>query len=122
MRDDSRVFPVGAWFQTALLTVQKAYRVSCIQDESRNGLYPTRSPGFHSSPADYGLDSPLLFPLILGGCRPWLRFNCDFHIGALLEAHLMAIFVCQSILNAKLSIEVICPLHCDLGLLRFAGR
>ncbi len=58
----------------------------------------------------------------LRDCRLLLRFNGDFHLGALLETHLLAIFIDESVLDAKLSIEVVGPFDGDLRFLRFAGR
>src|SRR5258706_10780417 len=55
-----------------------------------------------------------------GGC---LGFRLDGHLdlGALLEMHLVAIPIDQSILDTKLSIEVIGPFHRDLRLVGYAG-
>src|SRR5580658_2195886 len=61
-------------------------------------------------------------PFILGDGGTHFRFDSDFHLSALFEAYLVTILVGQRVLDAKLSIQVIGPFHCDLSLLRYARR
>src|ERR1700678_1547594 len=60
------------------------------------------------------------FSVALWSRAAWFRCDGDFHLSTLLEADLVSVLVCQRILDAKLSVEVIRPFDGDLGLFGFA--
>ena len=65
---------------------------------------------------------PVAVPVtILRNRRTRFSLNGNFHLSALLQADFVSVLVCQSVLDANLSVEVIGPFHGDLGLLGFTG-
>jgi len=64
----------------------------------------------------------MLGALFCGSGRVSIRGDGDFDFSTLLQAHLIAVFIDQSVFDAELAVEIFGALHGNLGLFRFAWK